>query len=138
MQCTQCGGDLRLGQEQVGVNAQNIPIFHNFGYCDKCYFKYDLDVPNSQAQNAKEFPGIYRYTFFGKKEEVYCPRCGSWDCSHHQEQKIIPGKTKTRYTANLNPLRPFTFVNKKEKVVRKEEVISISKFMCNKCGYIFE
>lgn len=84
-----------------------------------------------------EFQGIYRSSFLGGLQEVYCPRCGSEDCSHYQEQKIKPGKTKTRYTANLNPLRPFTLVNKKEKVIRKEKVITEKKIICNKCGYIF-
>ncbi len=85
----------------------------------------------------KEFHGIYRYGFFGGKTKVYCPRCHSENCSYYQEQKIIPGKTKTRYTANLNPLRPFTLVNKKEKVIRKEEFVTESKIVCNDCGYIF-
>lgn len=85
-----------------------------------------------------EFHGIYRYTFFGDKLEVYCPRCGSENCSHYQEQRIIPGKKKTRYTANLNPLHPFTLVNKKEKIVRKEQTVTESKFICNSCGKIFE
>lgn len=85
----------------------------------------------------ENFNGIYRSSF-GKLEEVYCPRCGSENCSHYQEQKIIPGKTKTRYTANLNPLKPFTLVNKKEKVVRKEEIVTESKFLCNSCGMIFK
>ena len=80
------------------------------------------------------FTGIYKA---GGQIEVYCPRCGSSNCSHYKEQKIIPGKTKTRYTANLNPLRPFTLVNKKEKVVRKERVYTEDKFMCNRCGKIF-
>lgn len=84
----------------------------------------------------ENFNGIYR-SCFGKFEEVYCPRCGSENCSYYQEQKIIPGKTKTRYTANLNPLKPFTLVNKKEKVVRKEEIVTESKFLCNSCGMIF-
>lgn len=84
----------------------------------------------------ENFGGIYR-SRFGKLEEVYCPRCGSENCSHYQEQKIIPGKTKTRYTANLNPLKPFTLINKKEKVVRKDEIVTESKFLCNNCGKIF-
>lgn len=84
-----------------------------------------------------EFNGIYKYSF-GKKIEVKCPRCHSEDCSYFQQQKIIPGKTKTRYTANLNPLRPFTLVNKKEKVVREEEIITKNMIQCKKCGYIFK
>lgn len=84
------------------------------------------------------FNGVYRYTLFGGKQEVRCPRCGSENCSHHQEQKIIPGKTKTSYSANLNPLKPFTLVNKKEKVKKKEQIVTESKFICNSCGYIFK
>ena len=87
--------------------------------------------------HAKKFNGIYRVDFLGGKEEVYCPRCGSENCSYYQEQKIIPGKTKTKYTMNLNPLKPFTLVNKKEKVVRKEEIITETKIVCNDCGKIF-
>ena len=96
--------------------------------------KYDK-TSVSDFQN-KEFDGIYRYTNFGKKE-VYCPRCGSEDCSYYQEQKIVPGKTKTSYSANLNPLKPFTFINKKEKIIKKEQIITENKFLCNKCGKIF-
>lgn len=92
----------------------------------------------SEATSKEEFKGVYRYTLFGGKQEVYCPRCDSADCSHYKEQKVIPGKTKTRYSANLNPLRPFTFVNKKEKVVRQEQIVTEDRFMCNSCGKIFD
>ncbi len=83
-----------------------------------------------------KFDGVYRYTL-GSKQEVYCPRCNSSNCSHYKEQKVIPGKTKTKYTANLNPLKPFTLVNKKEKVIKQERVITENKFICNSCGKIF-
>lgn len=92
---------------------------------------------NVTEKSKHEFSGVYRKSLFGKLQEVYCPRCGSENCSHYREEKIIPGKTKTRYTANLNPLKPFTLVNKKEKVVKKEQVIKESKFICNSCGKIF-
>lgn len=90
-----------------------------------------------QQEEKPTFNGVYRKTMFSGLQEVYCPRCGSENCSHYQEQKIIPGKTKTRYTANLNPLKPFTLVNKKEKVVKKEQVVTENKFICNSCGKIF-
>lgn len=89
-------------------------------------------------EEKKEFNGIYRSTLFHGLQEVYCPRCGSENCSHYQEQKIIPGKTKTKYSANLNPLKPFTLVNKKEKVIRQEQIVTQSRFLCNKCGKIFD
>ncbi len=90
-----------------------------------------------QLGEEKEFTGVYRYSNRNGKQEVHCPRCGSENCSHYQEQKIIPAKTKTKYTANLNPFKPFTLVNKKEKVVKKEKVKTESKFICNACGNIF-
>lgn len=83
------------------------------------------------------FKGIYKYTLFGEKKEVYCPRCHSTDCSWYTEQRYVPGKTKTRYTANLNPFHPFTLVNKKEKIVRKEQTYTQKKIMCNSCGFTF-
>ena len=94
-----------------------------------------LEIENKVLEN--EFNGIYKYDILGKKKEVYCLRCNSENCSHYKVDRIIPGKTKTRYTANLNLLRPFTLVNKKEKVVRREMVVTENKFMCDKCGYIF-
>lgn len=93
--------------------------------------------PNKTAPPPKKFEGIYRSTLFSGLQEVYCPRCGSEKCSHYQKQEIVPAKIKTRYTVNLNPLKPFTFANKKEKVVRNEQIITKSAFLCNKCGYIF-
>lgn len=102
--------------------------------------KYDGDsiTREDATEERREFNGIYKYTLFGGKQEVYCPRCHSENCSHYQEQKIIPGKTKTRYTANLNPLKPFTLVNKKEKVVRKDQLVTERKIICNDCGMVFK
>lgn len=101
-------------------------------------YKEEKNKEKYQANyEKKEFHGIYRYGLFGGKTEVYCPRCHSENCSYYQEQKIIPGKTKTKYSANLNPLKPFTLVNKKEKVIRKEEVRTETKIICNDCGKIF-
>ena len=91
---------------------------------------------NKEEPKTPEFDGIYRYVL-GSKQEVYCPRCNSSNCSHYKEQRVIPGKTKTKYTANLNPLKPFTLVNKKEKVIKPERVVTEDKFICNSCGKIF-
>ena len=98
--------------------------------CINCGFPLDTNLN-------KQFNGVYRVSLFGKKTEVYCPRCMSPDCQHYKEEKVIPGKTKTKYTANINPLHPFTLVNKKEKVVRKEQTYTEDKFICNSCGKIF-
>lgn len=129
MKCGKCKAELRVAQEQVGVNAQNYPIMKNFAYCDKCRIKYDY-IPTQETP--KQFNGIYRYTILGTKKEVHCPRCKSHECSHYQEQRNIKGKAK--YTPNLNPLKPFTIVNKKENY----KVQTVSRFLCNKCGNIFD
>lgn len=106
--------------------------------CKNCKHKYTMgEYEIVEERTSHNFNGVYRYTLLGKMQEVYCPRCGSSECSHYKEQKMIPGKTKTRYTMNLNPLIPFTLVNKKEKIVKKENTYIENKFMCNKCGKIF-
>lgn len=121
--CPKCGNHNRTG------------VFK----CVRCRHKYKMEEYNIifPQTDIRDFKGIYKYTAFGYKQEVYCPRCGSENCSYYQEQKIIPGKTKTRYTANLNPLHPFTFANKKEKVIREERIVTESKIVCNSCGEIF-
>ena len=43
MKCIKCKAELRVAQEQVGVNEQNLPILKTFAYCDKCRTKYDYD-----------------------------------------------------------------------------------------------
>ena len=37
----------------------------------------------------------------------------------------------------MNPLKPFTLINKKEKVVRQPITRNVSKFVCDDCGNIF-
>lgn len=108
-------------------------------YWDRKFPKKEESKQETPQEPPKEeFHGVYRYTFLGDKQKVYCPRCSSQNCSYYKEQSIVPQKTKTRYTANLNPFKPFTLVNKKEKVVREEKVITKDRFMCNDCGMIFD
>lgn len=101
------------------------------------YTKQKEIISKHSEEEKHVFNGVYRTKIFGGLQEVYCPRCGSEECSHYKEQKTIPGKAKTTYSANLNPFKPFTFVNKKEKVIRKEQSYMENKFICNKCGKIF-
>lgn len=56
--------------------------------------------------------------------KIKCPAlfCGSHDVS------LIGGKTKT--SLNLNPLHPLTLTKTKAK--------GKQKFVCNKCGKVFE
>lgn len=118
----------------------------HMGYCNECgmqaviYQNKNTEITPTQQNEVEEytepFTGIYKYTLFGKKE-IYCPRCGSSECSHYREQHVIPGKTKTSYKANLNPFKPFTLIDKKEKVVRKDFEYTEKKIVCHKCGYVF-
>lgn len=117
-------------------------LFLDDGYCSKCGMrivplKRKDNVVNSQSEVNTTFNGVYKVSLFGEKQEVHCPRCGSENCAHYKEQRVIPGKTKTSYSANLNPFKPFTFINKKEKVVRKDRIVIDDKFICNSCGKIF-
>ena len=100
------------------------------------YNQQSKQIQQRQPQLNPNFKGIYR-TVGNTLQEVYCPRCGSWECSHTQIPINVPGRVKTRYTANLNPFRPFTLVNKKEKVVQQGGTYYQHRFVCNKCGLIF-
>lgn len=91
---------------------------------------------NPQHHQKKEFHGIYRYVGKNKKE-VYCPRCHSENCQYYTTERFVPGKTKTVYKANINPLKPFTLVNKKDKVITKDKTVTEKGIICNDCGYTF-
>ena len=109
----------------------------NANFCTKCGTPTKTVTTTVQQPQKAVLNGIYKYTLFGGKKEVYCPRCRSWDCRRDSRNIYIPGKTKTTYSANLNPLKPFTFANKKEKVIRQEMNFEQEFFVCNKCGKIF-
>ena len=100
------------------------------------YNQQPKQIQQRQPQLNPDFKGVYR-PVGNTLQEVYCPRCGSWECSHTQIPINVPGRFKTRYTANLNPFRPFTLVNKKEKVVQQGGTYYQHRFVCNKCGLIF-
>ena len=57
------------------------------------HYTKQLEPPDI-IEEKKVFSGVYRSSFFGGMQEVYCPKCKSENCSHYKEQKIIPGKTK--------------------------------------------
>ena len=115
--CPNCGYPMH---EELSIESEDIQEYCGF-----------------QENKNDSFDGIYRMVGWGKQEKVYCPVCNSSNCSWYTREKVIPGKTKTKYTVNLNPLKPFTLVNKKEKVVRKEKVIEQKRIICNSCGYTF-
>lgn len=143
--CIHCGYPLdaikEVEEPKIKCRYCDSTNIDHMGYCNECGMQTIFSSPVNQVQEntyvePAPFDGIYKYTLFGRKE-VYCPRCGSSDCSHYRQTHVIPGKTKTTYKANLNPLKPFTLVNKKEKVIREEREYTEKKIICHKCGYVF-
>lgn len=68
-----------------------------------------------------------------------CPRCKSNRVrAFVEKQVILPEKTKTQTSLNLNPLKPFTVYNHNEKVIRQEISRDITKFICDNCGLIYK
>ena len=105
----------------------------------RCISQMDYDNCFKILQDAilrKEHKGSFEGVYRGL-QEVYCPRCKSSNCEHYIEEKAIPEKTKITYSANINPLKPLTLVNKNEKVVKKEHIQKIKKFRCKDCREIF-
>lgn len=47
IRCQNCGNQCRIGNEQVGVDANGNPLIHRFSYCDNCRTKTDLDMANA-------------------------------------------------------------------------------------------
>lgn len=85
-----------------------------------------------EIDNAYERTGINPY-------KKLCPKCKSGNCTAFLEtREIAPEKRIVEHSANLNPLKPFTFVNSNEKVVRRSISKTYTKFVCNDCGKIFE
>ena len=69
-----------------------------------------------------------------------CPHCNSTDWQFVGQQTIgaRDAKTKTEHKLNLNPLKPFTIMDSKEKVVRKAKSgYSYDEFICLNCGKRF-
>lgn len=69
----------------------------------------------------------------------FCPLCKSNRIrSFVEEQVISPGKKKTYTSINLNPFKPFTLFNEKEKVIKKPIIYKKTKFICDNCGNIWQ
>lgn len=71
--------------------------------------------------------------------QTCCPRCNR-NRFHAivTKEVIVPEKTKTKTSLNMNPLKPFTVLNHKEKVVRQEVSREVTKFVCDDCGYVWK
>lgn len=121
--CKKCGEE--FGRSAI-IAKSKTKIEDNSGNTWSPLFKNEQ--PTTSNPN---FKGVYRY-YLGRKQEVYCPRCKSENCSHYKEQKVINGKS--HYSLNLNPLKPFTVMNKKDRT----KYVTEDKFLCNDCGMIFK
>lgn len=70
-----------------------------------------------------------------------CPKCGSMRLEFIGQEVLgaRDAKIKTTTSLNLNPLKPFTVFNHKQKVVKKAKSgTSYDRWHCADCGYIFE
>lgn len=137
----------KIEREHIATGINGMWIFHEIAYCDNCKEKVDLDNLKSRKAyeqkekiseaNAKNISATVR-AVSNVRNTIRCPYCGGVNCQAFVENKIIkPEKVKSRTTLNLNPLRPFTVFNHKQKVVRNAVVKDVSKFICNNCGKIF-
>lgn len=92
----------------------------------------NLKKATMEMDRAYERAGINPY-------KKICPKCKSENCTvFFEEKEVIPEERVVRHSKNINPLRPFTFANSKEKVVRRSVTKTYSKFVCNDCGMIFK
>ena len=92
---------------------------------------YDVEIKiYDKKRKALRQPESYRRV---------CPRCNSYRFHAYVEEKVwIKGKTKQQTSLNMNPLKPFTVFNTKEKVVRPEITYKETNFLCDDCGKIFK
>ena len=117
-------------------------VYNNAKFCIKC------GVP---LKEDGESDLVYFFDNLGQKRVVMCPQCRSTKITINVSTyatptytTVVPADVKTRYTLNLNPLRPFTLVNKKETVKRSEQYVvhggeerTVRKYICGSCGNVF-
>ena len=106
--CPFCGcpssewaGDKQKGIDEVALEIiEKYSIYERGRMIEELREKTGLDLRNSrnlieknlsvyisknnrsEKTSRKEFNGIYKYGLLGGKYEVYCPRCGSENCSY--------------------------------------------------------
>lgn len=137
--CPQCGHPLQNYVEEKKQPKRR---------CVNCGHENSLDAKQcARCRKVFDFGGCVtiapvednRNLFVPKKELRCCPQCGG--TRYHafvEEQVLVPAKVKSKTTLNMNPLKPFTVFNHKEKVVREAITRQVSKFVCDDCGKIFQ
>ena len=111
-------------KEETGLLNDILPYVAILGIIIIFAFIYD----NSTKRKLPKYDG----------KTPVCPRCGK---SHYHamvtQEVVIPEKTKTQSSLNLNPLKPFTVMNHKQKVVQREVSREVVRFVCDECGNIW-
>lgn len=102
MYCTECGRELRIGTEQVGVDARNLPLFHRFGYCDNCNMKWDIDLITEQENNVQynnaPINNVQVNYVPNRNAGIRCPRCGGNQINIDVQNMVVDygGRTEVR------------------------------------------
>lgn len=80
-------------------------------------------------------PGLTVNTITGKRD-VICPKCNSPYCHYVYENVKV---TNDRYytSTKVHPLNVFKPFVEEKTVVKPGATATVTKFRCNKCGYIF-
>lgn len=74
------------------------------------------------------------------KNVPHYPKCKSTNLQYLGADSVGGRETKTKTTTslNLNPLKPFTLFNHKEKIVKKGSAgIDFDRWRCEECGNVF-
>ena len=90
------------------------PVSNQAPTCPKCGQPIKLGRPKK----------IYRVTLFGGREWVFCPRCGSYNCSHYQEVH----RTRSRVEVDERT---------GDVEVSGGNEYTTDRYRCNDCGNIF-
>lgn len=122
--------DSTAKKEEIDAAHEWMEIMDKYGVFEKRSWQ-DVHYNLNARENAMVHPHI-------EKGRQKCPNCGGVNYHAFVEEKVIrKGKTKTTVSLNLNPLKPFTVFDQKEKVVREPWTVQESKFVCDDCGEIF-
>lgn len=126
----------------IGIFCGLILIFLIvFNFWSKYQMKHNENFRQKMIEQKAEIDERNRIISEYKRQHIkYCPFCLSTDFQYAGQVTYgaRDAKTKTQYSVNLNPLKPFTFVDKKEKVVKKaRNGYTHDEFVCLKCGKRF-
>lgn len=133
--CPYCRQQLSYAPEQIGVDMRQLPIYHTFGYCVKCKVKWDMDNVSQQSfVHQQNLPTQQITQYNAPVNAICCPRCKSRNIQY-VSRDIIGRRTKGKTSLNLNPLKPFTVFNHKEKVTRRG--FEVNQWCCLDCGKNF-